>query len=63
MTEEEKLAIDKMTYEEMLEIWRFSPVGDKRLVGDKGDYFQEQMLLKKQDVDASVISKRVGWNK
>lgn len=64
MTDEEKKSIDGLTYEEMLRLWRFAPVGNKIFKGEHGAYFKEKMLEKKSRIPiglAVLISKKVGW--
>lgn len=43
MTAEQKAQIDAMSYEELLEQWRFGPVGDPLFVGEAGAYFSQRM--------------------
>lgn len=61
MTETTKNFIDRMTYEEMLKLWRFSPPGSMIFQGETGDYFSKVMKEKKKKVNAAEISKKIGW--
>jgi hypothetical protein len=56
--------IDKMNYEEMLTLWRFSPSANKLFEGELGDYFTKIMKEKENKLDSgeyAEISKRIGW--
>ena len=53
--------IDKMSYEEMLRKWRFTPSGSPFFEGELGQYFKKRMLLLRNFVDHEEISKKVGW--
>lgn len=55
--------IDEASYEELLRKWRFAPAGDpffKQGTG-MGDYYIQVMEEKKKGVNATAISKRIGW--
>jgi len=59
-----KLRIDEMGYEEMLRLWRFSPLGDPLFQGEVGDYFAEVMKVKKEKLsheERVQVSKEIGW--
>jgi hypothetical protein len=56
--------IDQASYEEMLRLWRFAPVGSTLFVGDVGVYFQSKMHAKEAELSPAervAISKKVGW--
>lgn len=60
-----KTEIDNMSYEEMLRLWRFAPIGDSTFSGETGDYFTEVLQRKKTALkpgEHTMISKRIGWN-
>ena len=61
MTDTVKNFIDGLTYKEMLKLWRFSPTGSALFQGETGEYFSKIMKEKKEKVNASAISKEVGW--
>ena len=62
LTQELKEQIDAMSYEDLLREWRFASVGDERFCGVSGDYWRDRMLkLRKDGVDHTAASKRVGW--
>jgi len=64
ITKEDKKWIDGMTYQEMLELWRFAPTGYKPFLGETGIYFGKVMQKKKEKIGSSKaaeISKLVGW--
>ena len=61
---ETKKMIDKMDYEKMLSLWRFSKFGDPLFQGETGDYFAKVMSEKRREVGDSFhssASKRIGW--
>ena len=56
--------IAKMSYQEMLSMWRFSPSGNPLFEGKAGQYFVEKMTEKKAELEpgeAVRISKEIGW--
>jgi hypothetical protein len=61
MTPQQKQMIDDMSYEHMLRLWRFSPVGDPTFQGETGEYFAKVMREKANQCDTVVASKLVGW--
>jgi len=66
MTKSEKERIDKMSYIEMLTLWRFSPIGEdgSYFADEQGQYFQKVMAAKKSILshyDQINASKLVGW--
>ncbi len=61
-----KREIDSMTYEEMLKLWRFAPLGDLMFQGETGQYFSEVMKKKKEkisDCERVRVSKSIGWKR
>ena len=64
LTPETKAQIDAMSYEDMLRLWRFAPVGDP-FAGETGtaaDYFVKRMSeLRTQGADHLGASKKIGW--
>ena len=58
-----KKELEAMSYEEMLRLWRFSEIGDKRFVGKDGKRFSDVMRRKREAdlYEAVKISKKVGW--
>lgn len=63
MEEETKNWIDNASYEELLQKWRFAPVGDPIFQGETGEYYSKVMFAKRnKDPHAAVqASKNVGW--
>lgn len=61
LTDEGKVYIDNLTYEEMLRRWRFGAMGDSIFQGDSGKYWIKVMEEKRQRVDHVKISKMLGW--
>lgn len=64
MTDEQKRWIDKADYEELLQRWRFAPVGNPLFQGDTGEYYRKIMTKKKQQICVSArvqASKAIGW--
>jgi len=62
--EENKQAIDKMSYAELLHHWRFSHVGHKFFAGPLGVYFGKKMEERRSAMspaDAVAVSKFIGW--
>lgn len=65
MDEVTKAKIDAMTYQQLLEKWRFAPLGDPMFQGESGHYFEQRMKEKRSEVgDAGHIaaSKAIGWD-
>ena len=61
-----KREIDSMTYEKMLRLWRFAPLGDPMFQGETGQYFSEVMKEKKSkltDCEHVRVSKLIGWER
>jgi len=64
-TEEAKKKIDAMSYQELLEHWRFAPAGDPMFVGEVGDYYKQVMQEKRQAIGPAghtAASKAIGWD-
>lgn len=64
MTPEQKKWIDEASYVDLLQKWRFAPVGDPMFQGDTGDYYSKVMFEKRaKEGDGGVsASKMVGWD-
>lgn len=62
LTTELRHWIDSATYFQLLERWRFSPVGDPIFVGEAGDYYKRTMMMKhdKNPAEAINASKQLG---
>jgi len=61
-----KKAIDEMSYEKMLRLNRFEPIGSPWFQGEIGKYFWDVMGKKRSKLaycDQVEISKKVGWDK
>jgi hypothetical protein len=44
MTKKLKLRIDKMTFKEMLSMWRYAPMGSRIFMGESFKYFTYKMM-------------------
>ncbi len=65
MTEQQKQWIDNASYEDLLRKWRHTPIGDKMLQSDTGEYYQKVMAEKREKISDSVhtrASKNIGWD-
>ena len=63
---EMKKFIDNMTYEQLLERWRFGRWDDVIFQNETGKYFAEVMTQRRKEVGEDVhtqTSKRIGWNR
>lgn len=61
-----KQDIDKLQYEDMLQLMRFASIGHQYFSGELGDYFTYRMKYLKTlytDSGLVLISKSVGWKK
>lgn len=63
MTPTQKKWIDEASYEQLLQKWRFAPMGDPFFQGACGMYFNEVIWKRRDEVDAASISKKLGWEK
>lgn len=65
LTDSVKQQIDSMDYYSMLYRWRFADLGDPMFEGDSGSYFKDRMIALRDanSIEASAISKAVGWEK
>lgn len=63
LTPENKTHIDNLSYEGLLNHWRFAPVGDEWFQGETGVYWGERMKeLRSADPGGAVdASKQIGW--
>ncbi len=67
MNQEMKAWIDHAEYQQLLERWRFAPLGDPMFQGEIGEHFQQVMKAKRAALEAgdpevhARTSKRVGW--
>lgn len=65
MTEEEmKAYIDNATYEQLLHMNRFEPIGSKWMVGEIGEYFSHRFHELRETMTHGELvgaSKSVGW--
>ncbi len=65
MNEKLRETIDLFSYENMLKLHRFAPIGSRYFKGDVGTYFAKVMAEKKSKLsneECVAISKRVGWD-
>ena len=66
LTKDNKQHIDSLSYEQLLDRWRFSPLGDPLFQGETGEYFGSAMRKKKEaigEAKAVNVSKEIGWDK
>ena len=66
MTAEQKAWIDAATYRQMLERWRFAPIGDPMFIDDTGAYFEKVFKQKREatsDTERVAASKSIGWDR
>jgi hypothetical protein len=65
LTEETKLMIDGMSYEQLLSRWRFGQIGDPIFTGEVGAYYSDRMAKIRNATDGNrrhvAASKRLGW--
>ena len=61
ISKHDKHWIDNASYEQLLQRWRFAPIGDKLFQGELGEYFSKVMAEKKKECDHVQASKNVGW--
>lgn len=63
MTPQEKEEIDAMSHYALLRLIRFAPIGDSRLMGEKGEYIlsRREQLRKENPEQAVADSKNLGW--
>lgn len=57
LTPENKAKIDSRSYEQLLGLWRFAPLGDPWFQGETGEYWSKRMS------DHVGASKHLGWEK
>lgn len=58
-----KKRIDGMSYYQLLDKWRFAPVGDPMFQGELGKYYSKVMFAKRDADPAGAVadSKVLGW--
>lgn len=65
LTEELKRHIDTKSYEQLLEGWRYAPIGDAMFQDESGDYWGKRIAeLRSQpggDVRHTAASKSISW--
>lgn len=64
MTDSTKEIIDKMSYYEMLKLYRFAKISYPYFQGEIGEYFAEMMNKKEEELlpgEKVAISKQMGW--
>jgi hypothetical protein len=58
--------IGNATYQQLLEKWRFAPIGSPWFQREIGDYYSIKMAEKRKEVgnaEHTKTSKRIGWDK
>jgi len=64
LTLENKQLIDNLSYESLLQQWRFAPAGDLMFQGETGTYWGKRMAdLRNEGINHVGASKRVGWER
>ncbi len=64
LTPENKEMIDAMSYGQLLDHWRFTPVGDPWFQGETGEYWSKRMAeLRATGADHVGASKELGWER
>jgi len=64
LTDENKSHIDSLSYEALLQHWRFAPAGDEWFQGETGTYWNSRMNeLRNKGADHVAASKAIGWGK
>ena len=64
LTSVNKQIIDNLSYESLLQQWRFAPAGDLMFQGETGIYWGKRMNeLRNEGADHVGASKRVGWER
>jgi hypothetical protein len=64
LTDENKTYIDNLSYEELLEKWRFAPAGYEWFQGETGNYWGKRMSeLREKGADHVAASKAIGWER
>ena len=63
LTPENKALIDKMSYTQLLNKWRFAPSGDPWFQGETGEYWGDRMNEKRNENPGAAVqaSKDIGW--
>lgn len=61
LTDEVKAYISTLSYKDMLKRWRFGAIGDPIFQGESGNFWVQQMEIKRNFVDHAGISKELGW--
>jgi len=61
LTPENKHHIDNLSYEGLLQHWRFAAIGDPWFQGETGEYWGTRMRELSATVDHVAVSKRIGW--
>lgn len=62
MKEETKKTIDKMSYTQLLDLWRNAPAGHPYFAGETGKYYKKRMEeLRENGAYHARASKFIGW--
>ena len=66
MTDDEmKAFIDTASYEQLLQVWRFEPIGSRWHSGEVGEYFSNRFHELRETMtygELVGVSKAVGWD-
>ena len=67
LTEKNKNYIDSLSYTQLLDHWRFAPIGDKWFQGETGEYWKKRMKELREmpggNEEHVRSSKLIGWEK
>lgn len=65
LTPENKAYIKSLSVKDLLERWRFAPVGDEWFQGETGDYWGQRLEIESRRDPGGYVaaSKAVGWDK
>lgn len=64
LTKQNQEHIDSLSYQQLLERWRFAPIGDPWFQGETGEYWKRRMKeLRDKGANHVQASKTIGWEK
>lgn len=64
LTPEQQARIDRLTYQQLLGLWRDAPVGYWMFQDEAGDYAEARMrALRNAGADHVAASKAIGWDR
>lgn len=65
LTPENKDHIDKLSYQDLLQEWRYAPIGNQWFQGETGAYWKERMAKLRSENPGGAVqaSKAIGWER